>query len=498
MKALRSVLICMLCMSLILCGCANSVVSERDSLPTQSSQTPSTSDPAQEDVPPALPEERPFADDASNPKAEVPLPAGTQTTQPAAQTQTMRNDAQTTAKPTEKQTTQQESQTQTTLPPKTQTATQPQPTQGRSETVRAVWISYLEIASMNRRSASSFRTDAQKMMRNIRAAGLNTVFLQVRPACDAMYRSSVFPYSAYISGVEGKDPGYDALDIFCACANEENVSLHAWINPFRVGNASNVQNKASSGPAMKILRDDDPANDSRIVNVNGSLYFDPADAENQQLILDGVRELLQKYPIAGVHIDDYFYPSTSETIDQKDYDAYLASGGTSGRSDWRRTQINLLVSRLHTCVKSFGENKIFSISPSMEIGKNRNTLYADVERWAANTGYCDWLIPQVYVGFEHQTHPFRETVRQWLSLRRSANVRLIFGLAAYKCGEADAYAGSGRNEWVDHTDILARQIRFLRETDGSYGFALFSYSYAFGEKMSDNSKLEMKSVMDML
>ena len=371
--------------------------------------------------------------------------------------------------------------------------------QASTNEIRAVWISYLDFSSLTKdRSEKAFRNIAGSMIRNIRDGRMNTVFLQVRPASDAMYRSSLYPYSAYISGTEGKDPGYDALAIFCDCARQAGLSIHAWINPFRVGDASKFDQKAASNPAKQILSDNDPNNDARIVRVGSSLYFDPADPENQQLILAGVRELLQNYAIGGIHIDDYFYPSTDLFIDQKDFDAYIAQGGTEARADWRRTQINTLVSSMYTCVKSFGSQKIFSISPAMEIEKNRSTMYADVARWASYGGYCDWLIPQVYVGFSNQTHPFRETVREWLSLKRSASVRLLFGLAAYKCGTEDKYAGSGSREWIENTDILSRQIAFLRSFDGSSGFALFSYAYTFGEKMSNNSKLEMKNVINML
>ena len=134
----------------------------------------------------------------------------------------------------------------------------------------------------------------------------------------------------------------------------------------------------------------------------------------------------------------------------------------------------------------------------MSIDKNYSTLYADVRRWAAYSGYCDWLIPQTYTGFEHESAPFRKTVGQWLALQRNANVRLLFGLAAYNCGVDDPNAGSGRKEWINNSDILPRQILYLRECSGCSGFAMFSYSYIFGEKMSDNSKSEVKSVIDML
>lgn len=369
----------------------------------------------------------------------------------------------------------------------------------RADEIRAVWICSFElIFPTEDRTEPSFRAMAQRMIDNIRRCGLNTVFLQVRPFSDAIYRSEIFPYSAAVSGVEGEDPGYDALEIFCACAHKAGISLHAWINPFRIGATSGLGKKAQSNPAKQILLDNDPDNDSRIADVDGMLYYDPANPENQKLILSGVRELLEKYSINGIHIDDYFYPTTEDYIDQKEYDTYTFSGGSELRDDWRRAQINLLVSRLYTCVKSFGKDKIFSISPALNIENNRSKLYADTARWAAFDGYCDWLIPQVYVGYRHQTHPFDETVAQWQALDRNENVRLLFGLAAYKSGKEDPYAGSGRKEWVEDDGVLSRQIRDLREKKAGSGFALFSYSYIFEDNLSNNSPSEISSVISML
>ena len=419
------------------------------------------------------------------------------------------SQTQTTANVSETMQTSTERQTQnTTVQQQTDRTTQlaqtvPQTTQAqktvRSNEIRAVWISYLDLSALLKNpSESTFRAAAKEMVEHIRDGGMNTVFLQVRPASDAMYRSSIFPYSAYISGTEGKDPGYDALEVFCAYAKAAGVSVHAWINLFRVGDASAFSKKAESNPAKRILSDGDADNDSRIVKANNSLYYNPTDPDNQTLILDGIRELLQKYSIDGIHIDDYFYPTTDSSVDQKEYDANLSQGGTLSRGDWRRTQINALIARIFTCVKSFGQNKVFSISPALDIEQNRTTKYADITRWAAYDGYCDWLIPQVYVGFLHEKNPFEKTVAQWRALKRSANVRLLFGLAAYKSGVEDAYAGSGRQEWVERSDILSRQILYLRQNGGCDGFAFFSYAYCFGGKMSHNSILEMNSVISVL
>lgn len=380
-----------------------------------------------------------------------------------------------------------------------ETAVPPRSTGPHGREIRAVWISYLELsASENERSEQAFRQKAEEMVKQLRNGKMNTVFFHVRPFSDALYRSDVFPASACLSGTDGVDPGYDALSIFCEYAEKAGLSVHAWINPFRIGSASTFDKKAATDPAKRILTDDDAENDSRIAEANGTLYYDPANEENRDLILDGVRELLERYPIDGVHIDDYFYPTTEPFIDKKEYDRYCAQGGTMKLDYWRRAQINELVGRLYTCVKSFGTDKIFSISPAADIDRNTDSLYADVARWAKYEGYCDWLIPQAYVGFAHETLPFCETVDRWTALDRDPHVRLLFGLAAYKCGEADVYAGSGRTEWIERTDMLASQIRYLREQKECDGFAFFSYSYIFNRNLSDHSNSEINSVLSVL
>lgn len=373
------------------------------------------------------------------------------------------------------------------------------PAEPKPDEIRAVWISYLDLnLHAESRNEASFRAMAKEMTETIREGKMNTVFLQVRPFSDAIYKSAIFPYSAVIAGTEGADPGFDALDLFCEYAKESGISVHAWINPFRVGKASDIEQRSDRNPAKHILCDDNRENDRRVVNVDGTLYYNPANAENRKLILDGIRELLVNYPIDGIHIDDYFYPTTKAFIDEAEYETYRSEGGTSSLDDWRRTQISMLVSSMYSCVKSFGSDKVFSVSPALQIENNYEKLYADVKRWASCDGYCDWMIPQVYVGFEHETSPFCETIKRWTSIERSPNVRLLFGLAAYKCGIEDSYAGSGRSEWVDRSDILPRQIEYIRQQESYDGFALYSYSYIFGEKMSDNSELEMKAVISMI
>ena len=189
-------------------------------------------------------------------------------------------------------------------------------------------------------------------------------------------------------------------------------------------------------------------------------------------------ELLhQEFPYSNLfHIDDYFYPSTSEEIDKAQYSAYKASGGTMSLSKWRIANVNAFVSALYSTVKAKDSSLIVSISPAGQIDKTLNEAYADCRTWLRQSGYADIIIPQIYFGFEHQTQDFEKLLKQWASLPRHSSVRLMCGIPAYKCAKADAYAGTGKNEFVENSDILVRQLKSIRSNKNYSGFALFSYA----------------------
>ena len=145
--------------------------------------------------------------------------------------------------------------------------------------------------------------------------------------------------------------------------------------------------------------------------------------------------------------------------------------------------------------KVFYIGKIFSISPCGNIEKNVNTLYADVELWASQKGYCDMLIPQVYFGFENESQPFCSTVDEWARLTEESEVRLVIGLALYKCGQEDIYAGKGSKEWTENNDIISRQAEYVREKKLD-GYSLYSASFVnFSESFLSKELDMLKSVI---
>lgn len=369
-----------------------------------------------------------------------------------------------------------------------------------SQEIRAVWISYFELTVMNDsdKSEKVFRQKARTMIENCADNKMNTVYLHVRPSSDAFYKSEIYPFSMYLTGTEGKDPGYDPLEIFCEYGKEYGVDIHAWINPFRVCSVSNLSTRSQKNPAVQIMNDNDVSNDDMVITVGSGIYYNPSLPEVHKLVTDGVREVLQNYPVKGIHIDDYFYPSTDASLDSSAYAEYTANGGELSLSNWRRESMNSFVTSMYRTVKSFGDDKIFSISPEADISDNYNENFADVQKWATENGYCDYLIPQLYYGFEHDKYPFRQTADAWVSMEKNAVVPIVFGLSIYKSGTEDVYAGSGGNEWLENDDIISSQIEYVRTLPHYGGFALYSYSYAFGENLNDNSKKEITLVINML
>ncbi len=372
----------------------------------------------------------------------------------------------TTTTTTKKQTTTTAARTTTTTKNQTTTAAASQ------EEIRGVWLSYLEFPSAKGKSASQYRKEANGIFSSLADFGINTVFLHARAFSDAFYLSDIFPTSKYVAGTQGAALSFDPFKIMLESAKSYGLEVHAWINPFRVSSSADITTLSKSNPARKIYEAGNE--DSQVCILSNGIYYNPASLKAQQLVLDGIKEILANYAVAGIHIDDYFYPSTDKAIDSAQYEAYTASGGKNSLAQWRISTINAFVSAAYSSVKSYGQNKIFSISPAADIEKNRNQLYADVKVWLANEGYADWIIPQIYYGFENSSLPFDKTADKWNSLKRHKNVKLICGLAAYKCGAQDAYAGNGKSEWLNNSDILLRQTIYIK-THGSYsGIAFFS------------------------
>ena len=334
-----------------------------------------------------------------------------------------------------------------------------------------LWLTYSELSVKGKNyTEKSYSEYIGKIFDSAKQWGVTDVFVHARAFGDALYFSSVFPHSEYASGKRGKKAEFDILKICISEGEKRSLKIHAWINPYRISSSFKADYLCKG-----TLKDWYEKNTGDVFEINGGLYLNPTSEKAKKLVADSVREIMSNYNVAGIHFDDYFYPENCSDADKKNFEEYRKKGGTLFLQGFRHENVNSLVSLVYALVKSFGEEKIFSISPSGDIDKNIDGFYADVALWCKG-GYCDMIIPQLYFGFENETMPFEKTLDKWCDLCEGSSVRLAVGLALYKIGKEDEFAGAGKYEWLKNSDIISRQIEMLKEKEVS-GYALFSASY---------------------
>lgn len=360
-----------------------------------------------------------------------------------------------------------------------------------------VWITYKEIESLcgESKNEEQLKSNIEAMLITLKKYKVNNIFLHVRAFDDCFYSSSIFNVSYYCSDENG-NLKYDVLKYFIEVSEQYNISVHAWLNPYRIRNDNRVDKISKTSFAGELLAEN--SNDERIILTENSIYYNPAYPEVQNYVLNGIREIIENYNVSGIHIDDYFYPTTNERIDKNIYDDYIMSGGDLSLADFRRNEVNSLISSIYSLVKSYDDNLLVSISPSADIKKNYNNSYADVKLWAQNKGYVDIIIPQLYYGFEHSTMPFDDLLNEWMLLQNE-NTKIVVGLAVYKAGNEDVYAQEGSNEWLENYDILAKQINCIN-SEYAFGWSYFSASYLCENvsKALENEKNNMIVYIDSI
>lgn len=356
--------------------------------------------------------------------------------------------------------------------------------------VKSVWISYLEMQRLlTGKSESQFRRNMSAVFDNVKDFGLNTVVVQVRPYADALYKSGYFPWSFLITGTEGEDPGFDPLEIMVEEARGRGLRIEAWVNPYRIRPADRKDAMSPSNQAKKWL----DAGDDAVVSYNGTISYNPASTKAQNLIVNGAVELVKNYDIDAIHIDDYFYPTTDKAFDKSSYSAYVNGGGKLTLENWRRSNVEKLIKKLYAAVKEAKPGILFGISPQSSVYNNYNAQYLDVEKIASTKGYCDYICPQIYFGFENGTQPFAETLETWDNMVTAPGVKLYVGLAAYKAGTVDSWAGNGKNEWTQNTDMLKRMTQTARKCGHYGGVVLYRYDFIFNPESNVKSAAQKEA-----
>ena len=337
----------------------------------------------------------------------------------------------------------------------------------KDEEMRAVWVSSiynLDFPSVeNKGNATAQKAEFSQKLDKFKAAGINTVFVQVRPKGDALYSSSLNPWSEVLTGTQGQDPGYDPLEYMVQEAHKRGMEIQAWLNPYRI---------TTSGTDVLALADGNIAKQHPdwVISYNNALTLDPSVEGVKQFICDTVAEIIDNYDVDGIHFDDYFYPSGYPLKEGQTLDG--------DEANQRRADVNDLIKRVHSTVESHDSSVVFGVSP-MGIYKDVTTgsytikgsqsyyaVYGDSLAWVKN-GWVDYIVPQVYWETTHATAAYENVVNWWNSQVEGTKVKLYIGEGIYKDAVAeeigthlticDKYSNVSGNVYFSSTNLLVNR-----------------------------------------
>lgn len=312
---------------------------------------------------------------------------------------------------------------------------------------RAVWLA--TVGKMDWPASFDMATQKEQYIQYLelfRQYNINAVVVQIRPTADAFYASSFEPWSEFIAGGRGVNPGYDVLRFMIDEAHKRGLEFHAWMNPFRITN-----NAGTFKPVPGYVSDDHPEWAMKYGNL---LMFRPALPEVREHFLNVIRELITKYDVDGIHFDDYFYPYPSTGLEIDDAADYAKYGkGYSNIEDFRRGNVNEMIEAIHKLVVNEHPGILFGISPyaawrhrsqdpngSDTSGiNNYDDLYADIRLWCEK-GWIDYVTPQLYASTQNIALNYIKLCEWWPA--NSFDVPVNVGYGLYRFGnpkEGDIY-----------------------------------------------------------
>lgn len=343
--------------------------------------------------------------------------------------------------------------------------------QAAEKEMRAAWVStvYNLDWPKTKNNASKQKQELTQLMDKLKGCGINTIVLQVRPESDALYKSSINPWSKYLTGTQGKDPGYDPLAFAIQEAHKRGMELHAWMNPYRVtSSGTDLNSLVSSHPARK--------NPSWVIKYNNKMYYDPGNPAVVDYLVKTVKEVVDKYDVDGIHFDDYFYPSSSFPDDA----SYKAYGKGQDRNNWRRENVNTLLKKVKAVVNAKSGCE-FGVSP-FGIWRNKSSdcpdgsetsgsqsyynMLADSRTWIRK-GYVDYIVPQIYWPIGLKVADYSKLVKWWANEVKGYDVDLYIGQGIYKQGQS-SYSGQNIAKEIKN------QININKKYDTVKGSMYFS------------------------
>ncbi|MFF8476685.1 glycoside hydrolase family 10 protein [Streptomyces sp. NPDC015414] len=329
---------------------------------------------------------------------------------------------------------------------------------GAAAEMRGVWVATVANRDWPSKPGLTAAEQREELIGHLDRAvrdRLNTVILQVRPTADALWPSPYEPWSEYLTGTQGRDPGWDPLGTAVREAHARGLELHAWFNPYRVANHTDPGRLAPSHPAR--LHPD------WVVPYGGRLYYDPGLPEVRAFVQRAMLDAVARYPVDAVHFDDYFYPYpvAGQTFDDDaSYDRY--GGDFAARADWRRDNIDRLVREMAAGIRRVRPGTRFGISP-FGVWRNATTdplgsdtragvqtyddLHADTRTWVRNH-WIDYIVPQIYWNIGFAAADYATLVDWWAGVARGTGTRLYVGEALYKAG-----AAGQPSQWQDPVEL---------------------------------------------
>lgn len=353
------------------------------------------------------------------------------------------------------------------------------------EKMRGIWMSQYDMMSLYRtgdgqKPEDRFEVMIDKICAAVVKAGLNTIVVQLRPNGDSFYPSDLYAPSYYVVGAYGNEFEYDMLKVFIRIAHSYGLSFHAWVNPMRLMSGDSIEDTDDKYVIKQWYNDPEKREYNLYEHTDELYYLVPGVQENKQLVWDGVTEICKRYNVDAVNIDDYFYPTTADAFDAEHFSEVCEDfGGNNGlaRRRYRLDAVNTLVHGMYEAVKAVDPSIWFGISPAGSISNNLTTLYADVNTWCKYEGYCDYIIPQVYWGFENvpESQKFDVCSTDWQKICTNDNIRLMIGIGLYRwTSTEDEFA-----EYKEKKESIKRQLEFLETMEKNDGFVFYTFADLF-------------------
>ena len=357
---------------------------------------------------------------------------------------------------------------------------------------RGVWIATVEnmnwpkTKGVGQKVIHKQKKEYLRILDKIKSLNLNAVVVQVRPAADAFFPSPYEPWSKYLTGVQGKNPGWDPLKFMITETHKRGIEFHAWFNPYRI-TKSRKDKLSKNHPAL--------SHKDWTFKYRGNLYYNPGHPRAIAYSLKSIMYVVRNYNIDGVHFDDYFYPSPKPGIKIKDRKTFLKYGKAyKNIKDWRRTNVNYFIKNLSKEIKKIKPHVSFGISPfgvwrnkyqdpsgskSTTSISNYDSLYADTRLWIKKE-WIDYIAPQLYWRQDSKLGPYNELVDWWVSEVKSTKVKLYIGQALFMLGT---------RYWQNPKEII-NQIHYNRKKQRVDGTIFFDSSAFFKNAFNINEQLK--------